>query len=67
MTNVKNVTQRIKDVSQVVAHDLLSWSNGDYAFVTKYGEEEIKSKITFPADGRTIKNSTDAINGSQFY
>ncbi|WP_317992716.1 Vomp family autotransporter [Bartonella gliris] len=66
-TNIKNVNQRIKEVSQGVAQDSLSWDKGALAFVAKHGEEKTNSKITFLANGGISAASTDAVNGSQLY
>ncbi|USP00947.1 YadA-like family protein [Bartonella taylorii] len=66
-TNIKNVNQRIKEVSENVAQDSLSWSKEDDAFVAKHGAEKIASKIKFVAGGDLSENSTDAVNGGQLF
>ncbi|WP_375644229.1 MULTISPECIES: YadA-like family protein [unclassified Bartonella] len=67
--NIKNVSARIKEVSEGVAQDSLSWSDGDKAFVALHGEGDDRkaSKITSLAVGDITKESTDAVNGSQLY
>ncbi|WP_375669124.1 YadA-like family protein [Bartonella sp. MR168JLCBS] len=67
--NIKNVNARIKEVSEGVAQDSLSWSDGDKAFVALHGEGDDRkaSKITSLAIGDITKESTDAVNGSQLY
>ncbi|WP_273724304.1 hypothetical protein, partial [Bartonella sp. AU18XJBT] len=75
--NIKNVNQRIKEVSEGVAHDSLLWSDEVHAFVARHekskGEKgravatQENSKITFLLDGAISKDSTDAVNGSQLY
>ncbi len=67
--NIKNVNQRIKDVSESVAQDSLNWSNADNAFVATHGKdgEKVNSKITSLKNGDISKDSTDAVNGSQLY
>uniref|UniRef100_UPI0035D0E1B8 hypothetical protein n=1 Tax=Bartonella sp. MR30HLJHH TaxID=3243557 RepID=UPI0035D0E1B8 len=67
--NIKNVNDRIKEVSEGVAQDSLSWSDDDKAFVALHGEGDDKkaSKITSLAVGDITKESTDAVNGSQLY
>ncbi|WP_208433786.1 Vomp family autotransporter [Bartonella taylorii] len=65
--NIKNVNQRIKDVSESVAQDSLNWSKEDKAFAAKHGKEGSNSKIKFLADGEIANGSTDAVNGSQLY
>ncbi|WP_273755645.1 YadA-like family protein [Bartonella sp. MM73XJBT.G] len=67
--NIKNVNARIKEVSEGVAQDSLSWSDGDKAFVALHGEGDDRkaSKITSLAVGDITKESTDAVNGSQLY
>ncbi|UNF55513.1 Vomp family autotransporter [Bartonella krasnovii] len=66
--NIKNVNQRIKEVSEGVAQDSLSWSKEANAFSAQHGEKEkTNSKIKFLAAGDITKDSTDAINGSQLY
>uniref|UniRef100_UPI001ABA5E42 hypothetical protein n=1 Tax=Bartonella raoultii TaxID=1457020 RepID=UPI001ABA5E42 len=66
--NIKNVNQRIKEVSQGVAQDSLSWSKDDNAFSAQHGEEEkTNSKIKFLANGEISAASTEAVNGSQLY
>ncbi|PIT67735.1 hypothetical protein CER18_09790, partial [Bartonella tribocorum] len=69
-TNIKNVNDRIKEVSQGVAQDSLSWSKDDNAFVAKHGEKEgskTNSKITHILDGNIASGSTDAVTGGQLY
>ncbi|WP_246790023.1 YadA-like family protein [Bartonella taylorii] len=66
-TNIKNVNQRIKEVSENVVQDSLSWSKEDDAFVAKHGAEKIASKIKFVAGGDLSENSTDAVNGGQLF
>ncbi|WP_208438219.1 hypothetical protein, partial [Bartonella taylorii] len=65
--NIKNVNARIKEVSQGVAQDSLSWSKEDDAFIAKHGAEKTASKIKFVAGGDLSKNSTDAVNGTQLF
>ncbi|EJF96774.1 hypothetical protein ME9_00439, partial [Bartonella taylorii 8TBB] len=67
--NIKNVNQRIKEVSEGVAQDSLSWSKEDDAFVAKHGENEqkVNSKIKFLQNGDISESSTEAVNGSQLY
>ncbi|EJF82108.1 hypothetical protein MCU_01612, partial [Bartonella elizabethae Re6043vi] len=67
--NIKNVNDRIKEVSEGVAQDSLSWSKDDNAFSAQHGEgkERTASKITHILDGNVTKGSTDAVNGSQLY
>nr|WP_273721803.1 Vomp family autotransporter [Bartonella sp. ML71XJBT] len=64
-TNIRNVNQRIKDITQ----DSLSWSAADKAFSAQHeeGEKKTKSKITHLLDGNISKDSTDAITGGQLY
>ncbi|WP_273760960.1 YadA-like family protein [Bartonella sp. AU16XJBT] len=69
-TSVKNVNQRIKDVSESVSQDSLNWSNDKGAFVAQHGEkdgEKTASKITSLADGSIASGSSDAVNGGQIY
>uniref|UniRef100_UPI001ABA5610 Vomp family autotransporter n=1 Tax=Bartonella vinsonii TaxID=33047 RepID=UPI001ABA5610 len=68
-TNIKNVNQRIKEVSQGVAQDSLLWDNNVQAFVAKHGEKDSKtnSKITSLLDGTINENSTDAVTGKQLH
>ncbi|WP_317992717.1 Vomp family autotransporter [Bartonella gliris] len=68
-TSIQNVNQRIKEVSQGVAQDSLSWSKEKQAFVAQHGEGDTKanSKITFLQNGNITEDSTDAVNGSQLY
>ncbi|WP_208433785.1 YadA-like family protein [Bartonella taylorii] len=66
-TNIKNVNQRIKEVSENIVQDSLSWSKEDDAFVAKHGAEKIASKIKFVAGGDLSENSTDAVNGGQLF
>ncbi|EJF79090.1 hypothetical protein MCQ_00922, partial [Candidatus Bartonella washoeensis Sb944nv] len=66
-TNIKNVNERIKEVSQGVAQDSLSWNEAAGAFVAKHGEEKTNSKIKFLANGDISTTSTDAVNGSQLH
>ncbi len=67
-TNIKNVNARIKEVSEGVAQDSLSWSQSDNAFNAQHGtEEKTNSKIKFLAAGDITADSTDAVNGSQLY
>ncbi|WP_455479530.1 hypothetical protein V4B17_00180 [Bartonella sp. B23] len=62
--NIKTVNDRIKEVSEGVAQDSLSWSNESNVFVVQHGKEKTNSKITHLANGDITKNSIDAINGS---
>ncbi|EJF82441.1 hypothetical protein MCW_01690, partial [Cardidatus Bartonella washoeensis 085-0475] len=66
-TNIKNVNQRIKEVSQGVAQDSLSWNEAAGAFVATHGENKANSKITSILDGTVSESSTDAITGSQLH
>ncbi|WP_455479532.1 Vomp family autotransporter [Bartonella sp. B23] len=68
-TSIKNVNQRIENISQGVAQDSLLWSESDSAFIAQHmvGDEKTDSKITHLADGDIGENSTDAINGGQVY
>ncbi|WP_305883487.1 Vomp family autotransporter [Bartonella sp. B1098] len=68
-TNIQNVNQRIKEVSQGVAQDSLSWSKEDNAFSAQHGEgkERTASKIKFLSSGAITKDSTEAVNGSQLF
>ncbi|WP_273760742.1 hypothetical protein, partial [Bartonella sp. ML70XJBT.G] len=66
--NIKNVNQRIKEVSEGVAQDSLNWSAKDNAFVAQHGEEEkTNSKIKYLASGDISAASTEAVNGSQLH
>ncbi|WP_330169415.1 YadA-like family protein [Bartonella grahamii] len=68
--NIKNVNARIKEVSEGVAQDSLSWSKDAGAFVAQHGEkdgEKTNSKITSLADGTIASGSSDAVNGGQIY
>ncbi|WP_375700787.1 YadA-like family protein [Bartonella sp. AA23NXGY] len=67
--NIKNVNARIKEVSEGVAQDSLSWSDGDKAFVALHGKGEDRkaSKITSLAAGSIVSGSSDAVNGGQIY
>ncbi|EJF96740.1 hypothetical protein MEE_00315, partial [Bartonella elizabethae F9251 = ATCC 49927] len=67
--NIKNVNDRIKEVSEGVAQDSLNWSNTEGAFVAQHGKEGAKanSKIKFLAAGDVGQASTEAVNGSQLY
>ncbi|UNF53813.1 hypothetical protein MNL01_00185 [Bartonella krasnovii] len=66
--NIKNVNDRIKEVSEGVAQDSLSWSKEANAFSAQHGAgAKTNSKIKFLAAGDIAKDSTDAINGSQLY
>ncbi|WP_375707401.1 YadA-like family protein [Bartonella sp. AA1HLJMS] len=67
--NIKNVNARIKEVSEGIAQDSLSWSDGDKAFVALHGEGEDRkaSKITSLAAGSIVSGSSDAVNGGQIY
>ncbi|WP_330168576.1 YadA-like family protein [Bartonella grahamii] len=68
--NIKNVNARIKEVSEGVAQDSLSWSKDEGAFVALHGEkggEKTNSKITSLADGTIASGSSDAVNGGQIY
>ncbi|WP_273787750.1 YadA-like family protein, partial [Bartonella grahamii] len=67
--NIKNVNARIKEVSEGVAQDSLSWSKAEGAFVALHGEDGKKenSKITSLADGSIASGSSDAVNGGQLY
>ncbi|WP_180753536.1 Vomp family autotransporter, partial [Bartonella tribocorum] len=66
-TNIKNVNNRIKEVSEGVAKDSLNWSDDKGAFVAQHGEEKTNSKITSLADGNIATGSSDAVTGSQLY
>ncbi|WP_166428881.1 Vomp family autotransporter [Bartonella saheliensis] len=68
-TNIKNVNERIKEVSQGISDDSLLWDKNKEAFVALHGEGETRtnSKITYLKDGDITANSSDAINGSQLY
>ncbi|WP_409361445.1 Vomp family autotransporter [Bartonella heixiaziensis] len=69
-TNIKNVNQRIKEVSEGVAQDSLLWSDTEKAFVAQHGKDETaktNSKIKFLANGEVSESSTEAVNGSQLY
>uniref|UniRef100_UPI00235F622D hypothetical protein n=1 Tax=Bartonella sp. MM73XJBT.G TaxID=3019097 RepID=UPI00235F622D len=68
-TNIKHVNDRIKEVSEGVAQDTLSWSKEKGAFVAVHGEDGAKSnsKITSLLDGTVSKGSTDAVTGSQLF
>ncbi|WP_341872058.1 hypothetical protein [Bartonella tribocorum] len=68
-TNIKAVNARIKEVSQSVAQDSLSWSAADNAFSAQHGEgkERRDSKIKFLIGGDLSNNSTEAVNGGQIY
>ncbi|WP_375646185.1 Vomp family autotransporter, partial [Bartonella sp. CM87QHHN] len=66
-TNIKNVNQRIKEVSEGVAQDSLNWNNEANAFVAKHGTEGNNSKLKFLLDGEISKGSTEAITGNQLY
>ncbi|WP_273721675.1 MULTISPECIES: Vomp family autotransporter [unclassified Bartonella] len=65
--NIKNVNDRIKQVSQGVAQDSLLWSTADKAFIAQHGEGKTNSKIKFLANGDISEDSTEAVNGSQLY
>ncbi|WP_166428918.1 hypothetical protein, partial [Bartonella saheliensis] len=65
--NIKNVNNRIKEVSEGVAQDSLNWNEKEKAFVAEHGKEKTNSKIKFLAAGDITKDSTEAINGSQLY
>ncbi|WP_375610049.1 MULTISPECIES: YadA-like family protein [unclassified Bartonella] len=67
--NIKNVNARIKEVSEGVAQDSLSWSDGEKAFVALHGEGDDRkaSKITSLAAGSIVSGSSDAVNGGQIY
>ncbi|MCZ2159272.1 hypothetical protein NPX99_08495, partial [Bartonella sp. 220] len=67
--NIKNVNQRIKEVSQGVAQDSLNWSANDKAFVAQHGEgkERANSKITSLQNGDISASSTDAVAGQQLH
>ncbi|UNF45563.1 Vomp family autotransporter [Bartonella krasnovii] len=67
--NIKNVNQRIKEVSEGVAQDSLSWSKKKGAFVAVHGEDGAKSnsKLTSLLDGTVSHGSTDAVTGSQLF
>ncbi|WP_019220753.1 Vomp family autotransporter [Bartonella senegalensis] len=68
-TNIKNVNDRIKEVSQGVAQDSLLWSKTDKAFSAQHGEDQERkaSKITHILDGNIASGSTDAVTGGQLY
>lgn len=61
--NIKNINNRIKEVSEGVAQDSLLWSTKDQAFVAKYGEKQENRKITSLSVGAITKSSTDAVTG----
>ncbi|UTO28536.1 Vomp family autotransporter [Bartonella harrusi] len=67
--SIKNVNDRIKEVSQGVAQDSLNWSAKDKAFVAQHGEGDAKSnsKITSLQNGAINENSTDAVAGQQLH
>ncbi|WP_375667571.1 YadA-like family protein [Bartonella sp. CL435QHHD] len=67
--NIKNVNARIKEVSEGVAQDSLSWSDGDKAFIALHGKGDDRkaSKITSLAAGSIVSGSSDAVNGGQIY
>nr|WP_275065424.1 Vomp family autotransporter [Bartonella sp. AU15XJBT] len=67
--NIKNVNERIKEVSEGVAKDSLNWSSTEGAFVAQHetGDTKANSKITSLANGNLAENSTDAVNGSQLF
>ncbi|WP_208439261.1 hypothetical protein, partial [Bartonella tribocorum] len=65
--NIKNVNDRIKEVSQGVAQDSLSWSKDDNAFSAQHGEKKTNSKITSLANGEINSSSSDAVAGNQLY
>ncbi|UNE54516.1 Vomp family autotransporter [Bartonella machadoae] len=68
--NIKNVNDRIKDVSESVAQDSLNWNKDEGAFVATHGEKggkKTNSKIKFLANGDIAEGSTEAVNGSQLY
>ncbi|WP_273791567.1 Vomp family autotransporter [Bartonella sp. CM31XJBT] len=68
--SMSTINARIKEVSEGVAQDSLSWSKADGAFVALHGEKDgakTNSKIKFLAAGDITKESTDAVNGSQLY
>ncbi|WP_375695439.1 YadA-like family protein [Bartonella sp. AC66GZZY] len=67
--NIKNVNARIKEISEGVAQDSLSWSDGEKAFVALHGEGDDRkaSKITSLAAGSIVSGSSDAVNGGQIY
>ncbi len=68
-TNIKNVNQRIKEVSEGISNDSLLWDKNKEAYVALHGEGETRenSKITYLKDGDITANSSDAVNGSQLY
>ncbi|EJF82106.1 hypothetical protein MCQ_00002, partial [Candidatus Bartonella washoeensis Sb944nv] len=68
-TNIKNVNDRIKDISQGVAQDSLLWDEAEGAFIAKHGRGALKtnSKIKNVEDGLLSAGSTEAVNGSQLY
>ncbi|WP_208436582.1 hypothetical protein [Bartonella tribocorum] len=68
-SNIKNVNDRIKEVSEGVAQDSLNWSNAEGAFVAQHEKEGEKtnSKIKYLAAGEISAASTEAINGSQLF
>ncbi|WP_375656069.1 YadA-like family protein, partial [Bartonella sp. MR63HLJHH] len=67
--NIKTVNARIKEVSEGVAQDSLSWSKTEGAFVALHGEGDNRkaSKITSLAAGSIASGSSDAVNGGQIY
>ncbi|WP_404977318.1 YadA-like family protein [Bartonella sp. AC62GZZY] len=67
--NIKNVNARIKEISEGVAQDSLSWSVDEKAFVALHGEGDDRkaSKITSLAAGSIVSGSSDAVNGGQIY
>ncbi|SPU28089.1 WXG100 family type VII secretion target [Candidatus Bartonella washoeensis] len=66
-TNIKNVNERIKEVSQGVAQDSLLWDKDAQAFVAQHGEEKSNSKLTSLQNGDISTTSTDAVAGNQLY
>ncbi|WP_246046887.1 Vomp family autotransporter [Bartonella mastomydis] len=68
-SNIKNVNDRIKEVSQEIAQDSLLWSKQDGAFVASHGAGDTRkdSKITHISAGDITAVSTDAVIGKQLY
>uniref|UniRef100_UPI0035D0E242 Vomp family autotransporter n=2 Tax=unclassified Bartonella TaxID=2645622 RepID=UPI0035D0E242 len=68
--SMSTINARIKEVSEGVAQDSLSWSKAEGAFVALHGEkdgEKTHSKITSLANGDITASSSDAVAGNQLY
>ncbi|WP_280527991.1 Vomp family autotransporter [Bartonella queenslandensis] len=65
--NIKNVNNRIKEVSEGVAQDSLNWSKDSNAFVAQHGDKKTNSKITSLANGEISATSSDAVAGNQLH